>query len=82
LTKEIKEIDYRISNIEDEINNLEYEKQQLILRRNECKKLLKDYLPSSSGGNKDDKVSNWNGNGIYWFFIFSYTDKSYFYIQF
>ena len=63
-TKEIKEIDYRISNIEDEINNLEYEKQQLILRRNECKKLLKDFLPSSSGGNKDDKVSNWNGNGI------------------
>lgn len=66
LNNEMKQIDLRLSNIDEEINNLEYQKQQLISRRTECKKLLKDFLPSSSGGNKDDKVSNWNRNDFSW----------------
>lgn len=65
INDELKQIEKRLGEIRKEINLLETERENLILRKLECNKSKKDLMPSSSGGNKNDVTSNWNRAGTF-----------------
>ncbi|CAF0778106.1 unnamed protein product [Brachionus calyciflorus] len=66
INHELKQIDKRLSDIRREINLLESERDSLLSRKKECANLLKNLMPSSSGGNKNDLTSNWNRADFEW----------------
>ena len=59
---EIKAINKRLSKIQNELDELEIEKESLLMRKQECDKLLKTMLPSSIGGTQNDNLNEWNHN--------------------
>jgi hypothetical protein len=58
----MKAIDKRLGKIQYELDELEIEKESLLIRKQECNKFLKTLLPSSIGGNQKDNLKEWNQN--------------------
>ena len=63
LNEELHEINKRLEIIQQEILSLEIEKENLLKRKRESIKNIKNAAPSSTGGNKIDQASDWNRNG-------------------
>lgn len=63
INHELDQIENRLAQIRGEIRLLESERESLLTRKKECQSLLKDIVPSSSGGNKNDNSSNWKRTG-------------------
>ncbi len=60
LNDALESIDSRLSDINRQIKHLENEKRALLLKKEEYTHLVKQSMPSSSGGKQIDQLSDWN----------------------
>ena len=62
LENEIQGIEKRLNQIQHKIDELENEKEALLIRKQDCTKVLKALLPSSVGGTQKDNLNEWTQN--------------------
>jgi ATP-dependent DNA helicase Q1 len=63
---EIREIDIRLGQISNQVDQLEQERQLLVLRKKKLVSQLKESLPSSVGGRASDTSAAWSRSDYSW----------------